>query len=469
MHILFSLTFATIVSGIVFVAGLFYVPALVCCIVSAQTYTHRTTTKMQYQWQDHSNEGSDPYDSSHVLDTLMSSEEHCTTSQSVKKEVNDYSLVSLAETMAEKVPKFSSLAYLTTITSENPLATLRFVFMLGHLPENISDLSRILSDLCTKHTVGISVIPDDALNTVATTTTSHEQPDPDPDQDIVLVFSGTLDRILDAIHDYFLCLVPVSGRRQEHVWNVCVLVPHRIHFLFIGSYDRLLTYDEINDMAESSVPQLRRVHSRRYGPVSREECMLTMESPHLEHILDALYCVAEILKVDQRFFGTLDGGYYCGGTPSRIPLHRPLSTTTTTKATKIHMKTPLGYLVRPEVKKHFPNTASRDSHLKDVLLTVVDTVQVFVKRNVEMCWKVSVYVPQRVVDVLVNDETRQILDAEGVSVQVLSLKEAEQRIRSDEERLRGPEVESVAVMSSTRGRPGLVHGLEILFDTMYGY
>ncbi|KAG0036340.1 hypothetical protein BGZ82_004337, partial [Podila clonocystis] len=101
--------------------------------------------------------------------------------------------------------------YLEPVTKNDPLATIRLVFLSSQFPRSAAFTKMMLS-LRNKHLIDTFLIP-------------HETQPTHPDADVVLGFSGALTRVLLGLKD--------------------------------------LVYDEVNDMAESSIPQLRKCLGRR--------------------------------------------------------------------------------------------------------------------------------------------------------------------------------------------------------------
>lgn len=351
----------------------------------------------------------------------------------------------------------------------------------------------------------------------------HETQPTHPDADVVLGFSGALTRVLLGLKEFLQELVPKPpGRQCFYMWRLCVLIPHRIHFLFIGEQDHNLVYDEENDMAESSIPQLRKCLGRRYGPVSEDapdEHILTLESRFLDRIMDALRFVAETMIKDEECYGPADDGMYLGGRPSAIPaalLQHADHFRGATQA-KMHVGLPVGYLVRPEMAQCQRRMQLRPYHLQ-LLLSLEQASYVIgrrgdrifqlqestgailelsrnVKSSVRVCdvggheletvvgavgtvvesmyrsavseWEAEVYVPERVAAALNSDEVRMALMAKDVEVEILALEEAEQRVREQVVKLEEDEVEVVARFTSASELAGIEHAVLTTLVIMY--
>lgn len=402
--------------------------------------------------------------------------------------------------------------YLELVTESDPLVTVRLVFFSSQLPRSAA-FTKLMLPIRNKHLIDTFLIP-------------HETTPTHPDEDVVLGFSGALTRVLQGLQEFLQELAPTPPPKRFYMWRLCVLIPHRIHFLFIGEQDHDLVYDEENDMAESSIPQLRRVLGRRYGPVSEEaadEHILTLESVALDKIMAALRFVAETVAADEASSGPLDDdALYLGGLPSAIPYALMQHADVFRGATKakMHAGLPVGYLVRPEMALCQRRMQQRPYHAQMLLKLVqasyvigkggdriwhlqeiteavlelsrnvrsavrvcdvgghdVETVVKAVGTVVEaMChagvlktWKVEVYVPQRVARVLDMEETRRELAGEEVEVEILTLEEAEQRVRDDVVRLEEAEVEVVARFRSAVGeQAGIRAAMRRTMRLMYG-
>ncbi|KAF9210934.1 hypothetical protein BGZ59_008737 [Podila verticillata] len=361
--------------------------------------------------------------------------------------------------------------YLELVTESDPLVTIRLVFLSSQLPRS-ANFTKLILPIRNKHLIDTFLIP-------------HETIPTHPDADVVLGFSGALTRVLQGLQEFLQELAPTPPSKRFYMWRLCVLIPHRIHFLFIGEQDHDLVYDEENDMAESSIPQLRRVLGRRYGPVSEEaqdEHILTLESVALDRIMTALRFVAE--------------------------------------TTKMHSGLPVGYLVRSEMALCQRRMQQRPYHCQ-ILLTLMQASYVIgkggeriwalqestnavlelsrnVKSAVRVCdvggydvetvikavgtvveamfcsgvlaaWEVKVYVPQRVARVLGMEETRRELAGEEVEVEILTLEKAEQRVRDEVVRLEEEEVEVVARFRSAIGeQTGIRAAVRRTMGIMYG-
>ncbi|KAG0095885.1 hypothetical protein BGZ93_005277 [Podila epicladia] len=395
--------------------------------------------------------------------------------------------------------------YLEPITKNNPLVTIRLVFLSSQLPRSVA-FTKMMLPLRNKHLIDTFLIP-------------HETQPTHPDADVVLGFSGALTRVLLGLKEFLQEMAPKP--RRFYMWRLCVLIPHRIHFLFIGEQDHSLVYDEENDMAESSIPQLRKCLGRRYGPVSEDapdEHILTLESCTLDRIMDALRFVAETMVRDEECYGPADDGMYLGGRPSAIPAAIMQHSDHLRGAqAKMHVGLPVGYLVRPEMARCQRRMQLRPYHLQ-LLLTLVQASYVIgrhghrifqlqestgailelsrnAKSSVRVCdlggheletlvgavgtvvesmyrsavaeWEVEVYVPQRVAAALDSDETRMALMAKDVEVDILALEEAEQRIREQVVRLEESEVECVVRFMSANEQAGIEHAVRTTLEIMY--
>ncbi|KAF9373614.1 hypothetical protein CPB97_000426 [Podila verticillata] len=380
--------------------------------------------------------------------------------------------------------------YLELVTESDPLVTIRLVFLSSQLPRS-ANFTKLILPIRNKHLIDTFLIP-------------HETIPTHPDADVVLGFSGALTRVLQGLQEFLQELAPTSPPKRFYMWRLCVLIPHRIHFLFIGEQDHDLVYDEENDMAESSIPQLRR-------------------SVALDRIMIALRFVAETVAADELAQGPLDDdGLYLGGFSSAIPVQLMHHADVFRGATqsKMHSGLPVGYLVRPEMALCQRRMQQRRYHCQ-MLLTLMQASYVIgkggeriwalqestnavlelsrnVKSSVRVCdvgghdaetvikavgtvveamccsgvlavWEVKVYVPQRVARVLEMEETRRELAGEEVEVKILTLEKAEQRVRDEVVRLEEEEVEVVAQFRSAIGEQvGIRAAVRRTMGIMYG-
>ncbi|KAF9427170.1 hypothetical protein BGZ94_005372 [Podila epigama] len=409
------------------------------------------------------------------------------------------------EDIMEKEPFYLLHAdrHLEVITERDPMVTIRFVFLASQLPRS-AGFAKSLGILRQRHLIDTYMIP-------------HETRPVHPDEDIVLGFAGTLDRVCLALGDFLSGLMLSPDR--FFMWQLCVLIPRRIHYMFIGEYDDQLVYDEENDMAESSIMQLRKVQTRRYGPIGKQapdESLLTLESCSLGNILDAIRFIGEQFIADESANGPADDGFYCGGRPSVIPAAlMEHAECFGGAAAKLHRGTPVSYVTRPLL--YHGRMQLRRFHLQ-LLLTVTQAGYIIGAKGerinllsektgaifeitrdkfklVRICdlgghdlstlvratvavveslyysnqaeWEIGVYVPQRVVDVL---KVEQSLVNDRVQVTIMSVQQAEQAPRGSKPtfRLEPSEVESVAVLRSLNDITGIERAVRTVLKIMYG-
>ncbi|KAF9283564.1 hypothetical protein BGZ74_001896 [Mortierella antarctica] len=358
--------------------------------------------------------------------------------------------------------------YLDMVAESDPRVTIRLVFLARQLPRSLM-FSKLVAPLRSTHLVDTFMIP-------------HENKSVDPSSDVVVGFSGTLDRVCRALRDFLQDIASI--RRGLYVWRLCVLVPREILSDLMRGHDPTLTYDLEHEWFESSVPELHIVLGRCYGPVQRnvqeDDHVFTVQSASLTSIMAAIRFIGEKI-IHNESFGLGSDCFYTGGSPSVIPqalfanadLFR-------TAAVKFEHGVPLGYLLRPEMSQSWFRMMSRRLHLQ-VPLTAeqavylmspsngVDTrmqllwahhsIYLEISRNREspdrVCdiggnnhrdiakavaglvdmlqqapqpgtplrlvrpgWQVRVIVPRRVADALDRDETQVAMVVEGVDVEV---------------------------------------------------
>ncbi|KAF9396572.1 hypothetical protein CPC16_000080 [Podila verticillata] len=387
------------------------------------------------------------------------------------------------------------------IAKENPKVAMRFVFRVSQLPFRPSEVDRCLRHFQNKYGVEVSICPQDIDPVVM------------PQDDIVLTMSGALDSVLDAAHELLERQAPKP--RGFFMWQVCVLAPHQMHFLFIGEWDPKLKYDQDQDMAESSIPELHRVLGRRYGPDSTEEVLLTLESPRLDHIVDALRIIAATQKVYERACGPSEIKLYGGGNNNRIPAALSGHTEVFQGAAKMHPNVPVGYLIRNEMQPCQSLMGFRGFHLQLMLSSSmtqsligprgVQIQEICRSTQAELClsrnrhcrirccdigandhgriiaavvaivrllidkgktgWQLSVYVPQRVAKALEDSATKHELKSNKVRVDIQTLETAENCSR-ELERLQPSETEFVAALTSSDAI-GLRRALMRILAIMY--
>ncbi|KAF9369318.1 hypothetical protein CPB97_003688 [Podila verticillata] len=392
--------------------------------------------------------------------------------------------------------------YLDMVTESDPQATIRLVFLARQLPRSLA-FARRMAPLRRKHRVDTFMVPNE--NKVV-----------DPDSDIIVGFSGTLDRVCNALQDFLQGLAP--ARRGFYVWRLCILTPPEIQSELEGGYDPTLVYDLENNWCESSIPKLHSVLGRRYGPVgnmNEDDYIFTLQSCSLPNIMAAVHYIGEAIICNESVSGPRCGGFYTGGTPSRIP-QTLFAHTEMLAANKYKHGLPLGYLFRPEMLsqyrmllrplhlqvtlpssqavhlmrgKHLDHLHDRhkaiveishntdsdddDDRVCDVGAYTFDDIAKTVAALVDMQqasspgtlshWcpdrQVRVIVPCRVADALDLDGTRGVMveaDARGERVPV----------QRGEERLEAREVEFTAVVKSG-SRGGIEDGIHAVLSFMY--
>ncbi|KAF9582664.1 hypothetical protein BGW38_010917 [Lunasporangiospora selenospora] len=249
-----------------------------------------------------------------------------------------YLHTAITQELAElDVPTLSFLhtrEYLTPVSNRDPLLQLRLVFRSYQLPRG-PDFARKVAPIQRKHMIDTYLIP-------------HESTPHHADHDVVLGLAGSLDRVCHGLEELLLSIAPPECFFSY--WQLCLLIPHDIHFLFIGSYDKTLVYDVERDIADSSIPALRAARGRRYGqiPDARDEHVFAIQSMSLEKIMSAIRCVGEILIGEQTTLET-SREFYQGGCPSVIPSEFLLRGSILHHTTAMDRNIPMGYIVRPEM------------------------------------------------------------------------------------------------------------------------
>ncbi|KAG0345847.1 hypothetical protein BG004_002938 [Podila humilis] len=341
--------------------------------------------------------------------------------------------------------------HLEPVTPQDPLVVIRLVFQARELPRS-SGFARLMAPIRQRHMVDTYLIPHESKPVVY------------PDEDVVLGFAGTLDRVLLALRDFLQELVwkpqKVASSSTSHSTTMALLssstltstskstlsspssspsstmpLQRLFHMWQLSELDNDLIYDEEQDIAESSVPQLRKCLGRRYGPVSAEaseEHILTLESTSLDNVLDALRFVGENMILDEKFFGPPAPGFYQGGRPSMIPEGlRTYAEELRQASLNMHWGVPVGYIIRPEMQPCLARMQWRRYHLQ-LILTQGQSVHVIGKqgRRIQhlqdttgavMGLSTSRSNPTRVCDVGAND-FRTIINAVGGMVEMLSVK-----------------------------------------------
>ncbi|KAF9288502.1 hypothetical protein BGZ74_000908, partial [Mortierella antarctica] len=388
------------------------------------------------------------------------------------------------------------------IAKENPKVAMRLVFRSCQLPSGPRERKQYMWHFRNKYYIETFLSPHETETGVMS------------QDDVVLTMSGALDSVLDAARELLDDQAPKP--RGFFMWKVCVLAPHRMHYLLVGEWDPALVYDENEDMAESSIPELRRVLGRRYGPGSTEEILVTLESPRLDHIIDALRIVAATQEVYKRAYDPFRIKLYGGGRESRIPATLSSHATVFQRAGKMHPDVPVGYLVRTEMKSrqqmmepyrfHLQLMLSsvmvqsviglRGARIKDICQSTQAQLCISPNRlcNIRCCdicarnheriiaaamavvrllidkglggWQLRVYIPQRVSQVLGDPATKLDLKRSKARIEIQTLEQAENYTRQ-RERLQPSETEFVATVTSDSDTVGLKYTLSRILSTMY--
>ncbi|KAF9335051.1 hypothetical protein BG006_000978 [Podila minutissima] len=388
------------------------------------------------------------------------------------------------------------------IAKENPKVAVRLVFRSCQLPSGPREREQYMWHFRNKYYIETFLSPHERENRIM------------PQDDVVLTMSGALDSVLDAARELLDDQAPKP--RGFFMWKVCVLAPRRMHYLLVGEWDPALVYDENEDMAESSIPELRRVLGRRYGPGSTEEILVTLESPRLDHIVDALRIVAATQEVYKRAYDPFRIKLYGGGRESRIPTTLSSHAAVFQRAGKMHPDVPVGYLVRAEMQSrqqmmepyrfHLQLMLSSDmvqsviglrgARIKDICQSTQAQLCISPNRlcNIRCCdicarnheriiaaamavlrllidkglggWQLRVYIPQRVSQVLGDPATKLDLKRSKARIEIQTLEQAENYTRQ-RERLQPSETEFVATVTSDSDAVGLKCALSRILSTMY--
>ncbi|KAF8987004.1 hypothetical protein BGZ52_006633 [Haplosporangium bisporale] len=229
--------------------------------------------------------------------------------------------------------------YLDMITESDPQVTVRLVFLARQLPRSLA-FARRMAPLRRKHRVDTFMVPNE-IKVV------------DSDSDIIVGFLGALDRVCNALQDFLQGLAPTQ--RGFYVWRLCILTPPKIQSDLVKGYDPILVYDLENNWCESSIPELHSVLGRRYGPVgnmNEDDYIFTIQSCSLPSIMAAVRYIGEAIICNESVSGPRCGGFYTGGTPSRIP-QALFAHTGMLAANKYEYGLLLGYLFRPEMLSQY--------------------------------------------------------------------------------------------------------------------
>lgn len=250
-----------------------------------------------------------------------------------------------------------SRSYLDPVTESNPLANIRLVFAAHQLPRG-AEFADLVGPLRRDCMIDTYMIP-------------HESVRVREDHDIILGFSGTLERVCDALWALLRQMAPkVSGFM---LWRLCLLVPTRCIGYFMGS-NETKQYDDLEDRrysrVESSVPCLRKAMGCTYGPLpgARQECLISIESCSLETIMEAVFFIGDGLTKNEDPYESCHG-YYKGGAISVIPRHVQLPWNLRDMASRVDRRVPAGYIMRPEMHGCLRVMQNKRYHLQ-FLLTI---------------------------------------------------------------------------------------------------
>ncbi|KAF9311942.1 hypothetical protein BG003_006785 [Podila horticola] len=388
------------------------------------------------------------------------------------------------------------------IAKENPKVAMRLVLPSYQLPSAPREREQYLWRFRNKYSIETLLRP-------------HEtEPGVMPQDDVVLTMSGALESVLDAARKLLDDQAPRP--RGFFMWKVCVLAPHRMHYLLIGEWDPTLVYDEDEDVAESSIPELHRVLGRRYGPGSTEEVLVTLESPRVDHIIDALKIIVATQEVYQRACEPFKINLYDGGRESRIPAALSAHTEVFQRASKMHPDVPVGYLVRTEMQSFQRAMEPHRFHLqlmlsdnmahsvigprgtqvkyicqstqaqlcvspnrlchirccdigardhRRIIKAAMAVVRLLIDRGLGG-WRLSVYIPQRVAQALGDPAIKLDLKRSKAHIEIQTRKAVENYTRR-QERLQPSETESVVTVASNSEAIGLKCALSRILATMY--
>ncbi|KAG0096330.1 hypothetical protein BGZ93_004713 [Podila epicladia] len=258
--------------------------------------------------------------------------------------------------------------YLDMVAESDACVTIRLVFLARQLPRSLT-FSKMMAPLRSTHLVDTFMIP-------------NENKAVDLSSDVVVGFSGTLDRVCRALRDFLQDIT--STRHAPYVWGLCVLVPFEIQSDLMGGYDLTITYDLEHGWFESSIPELHNVLGRGYGPVQGnvkdDDHVFTLQSASLPSILTAIRYIGEQI-IHNEASSLASDSFYTGGSPSVIPqalfANADLFRAT---AVKFEHGVPLGYLLRPEMSQSWFRMMNQRLHLQ-VLLTTEQAIYLMASSN----------------------------------------------------------------------------------------
>ncbi|KAG0346511.1 hypothetical protein BG004_001583, partial [Podila humilis] len=525
------------------------------------------------------------------------------------------------------LPYLHDTKYLDTASEQTPLTTIRMIFSSYKVPRSI-EFAKFVAPLRKKHHIDIFMIPHESVAMVTKAAKEEEEEEERkqsncsrhpllPSTDVVLGFTGTLERLLSGIREFLQSLAPNS--RGFYLWQLCLLVPQESDINFIGRYGPELAKmfhmeakkaDTNESSCSSFVPPLQKVLGRYFSapfPESAwfppDESLLAIESCSLENIMNAIEYVAQKMtnNNNSNTASNAVGEFYTGGGQNGIPLSvippwtldashfvalslYPFSSSSPSSSFKqppvglIRRHVPMAYLLRvklfpcviPTVCKnqhlyhlqihlsmnqaiylmsekrldairklksspviphnrtsssrvgHF--TATEMDHLAKAMASIAETLSQVNEADIAAAsatditsatsycyesqprasstslsgssYRVHVYVPQRVVDVLEQDDTLEAMEKANADVDIVPSVDSENRAsrytlkpgrysvpeevgraseqgsetecnRDESVRLEPDEVESIAVIKNRRGHPGVdgvQRGVKMLLD-----
>ncbi|KAF8944744.1 hypothetical protein BGZ47_003740 [Haplosporangium gracile] len=225
--------------------------------------------------------------------------------------------------------------YLDPVTVNDPLLHLRLVMPAGQLPRG-DTFARMSGHLRARHSIDTFLIPHESSNIP-----SHH--------DVVLGLSGTLDRVCRALEDLLERLVHGTGGFV--FWSLSLLIPlDIIHLVAEGRKERSPLEPRIS-FSRCSLPRLKNATGRVYDSISKtDECILSIQSCSLDVILNAVRCLGDVMAQEEDVLLMCEE-FYTGGWPSVIPVERKLPKELTHSSTNLDRLTPLGYILRSEMKE----------------------------------------------------------------------------------------------------------------------
>ncbi|KAF9900382.1 hypothetical protein EC991_007438 [Linnemannia zychae] len=224
--------------------------------------------------------------------------------------------------------------YLDSVTVNDPLIHFRLVMPAGQLPRGDA-FARTSGNLRARHLIDTFLIP-------------HETTHIPSHHDVVLGLSGTLDRVCRALEDLLQRLV--HGTEGLVLWRLCFLIPFDIIHLVVDGRREQSTSNPRVKFCRCSLPRLKNAMGRVYDPISKtDECVLSLQSSSLDAMLAAARCLGEVLAQEEDTH-LLCEEFYTGGWPTIIPAERKLPKELIHTTTNLDRLTPLGYILRPEMR-----------------------------------------------------------------------------------------------------------------------